>query len=54
MTGLRLNVYVIADANTRKSDRGTFFTTFAYEENANTIKTVQYPEKFRLQKEIFF
>lgn len=42
------------DANTRKSDRGTFFNTIAYEENGKTIKTVQYPEKFRLQKENFY
>lgn len=54
MAGLRLKVYVIADANTRKSDRGTFFSTIAYEENGKTIKTVQYPEKFRLQKENFY
>lgn len=54
MAGLRLKVYVISDANTRKSDRGTFFNTIAYEENGKTIKTVQYPEKFRLQKENFY
>lgn len=54
MAGLRLKVYVISDANTRKSDRGTFFNTIAYEENGKTIKTVQYSEKFRLQKEIFY
>lgn len=42
---------MIADANIRKSDRGTFFTIILYEENGNAIKTVQYPplrEKFYL------
>lgn len=54
IAGLRLKVYVIADANIRKSDRGTFFTIILYEENGNTIKTVQYPENFRPLREKFY